>query len=48
MTMAVMQSLLNIRSERRWIRYLGKNLRPLFPVQLSQSGYNKNCAQHCP
>jgi hypothetical protein len=40
-TMAVMQSLLNIRSERRWIRYLGKNLRPLFPVQLSQSGYNK-------
>jgi hypothetical protein len=40
-TMAVMQSLLNIRSERRWIRYLSKNLRPLFPVQLSQSGYNK-------
>ena len=40
-TMAVMQSLLNIRSERRWVRYLSKNLRPLFPVQLSQSGYNK-------
>lgn len=40
-TMAVMQSLLNIRSERRWIRYLGKNLRPLFPVQLCQSGYNR-------
>lgn len=40
-TMAVMQSLLNIRSERRWVRYLAKNLRALFPVQLSQPGYNK-------
>ncbi|MFG1955885.1 IS982 family transposase [Micromonospora sp. NPDC048830] len=40
-TMAVMQSLLNIRSGRRWVRYLAKNLRALFPVQLSQPGYNK-------
>jgi hypothetical protein len=40
-TMAVMQSLLNIRSERRWVRYLGKHLRHLFPYQLGQSGYNK-------
>lgn len=40
-TMAVMQSLLNIRSERRWVRYMGKNLRGLFPIQLTQPGYNK-------
>ncbi len=41
LTMAVMQALLAIRSERRWVRYMGKNLRHLFPYQLKQSGYNK-------
>lgn len=40
-TMAVMQALLNIRSERRWLRYMGKHLRHLFPYQPKQSGYNK-------
>ena len=40
-TMAVMQVLLNIRSERRWLRYMGKHLRHLFPYQLKQPGYNK-------
>ena len=40
-TMAVMQALLAIRSERRWVRYMGKHLRHLFPYQPKQSGYNK-------
>jgi hypothetical protein len=40
-TMAVMQALLNIRSERRWLRYMGKHLRHLFPYQPKQPGYNK-------
>jgi hypothetical protein len=40
-TMAVMQALLNIRSERRWLRYMGKHLRHLFPYQPQQPGYNK-------
>jgi hypothetical protein len=40
-TMAVMQALLGFRSERRWLRHLGKHLRGLFPYQLKQSGYNK-------
>jgi hypothetical protein len=40
-TMAVMQMLLNIRSERRWLRYMGKHLRHLFPYQPQQPGYNK-------
>lgn len=40
-TMAVMQALLMIRSERRWVRYLRKHLLPLFPRQLKQAGYDK-------
>jgi Transposase DDE domain len=40
-TMAVMQSLLMFRSERRWLRYLRKHLLGLFPYQLKQAGYNK-------
>lgn len=40
-TMAVMQALLAIRSERRWLRYMGKHLRHLFPYQPKQAGYNK-------
>jgi hypothetical protein len=40
-TMAVMQALLPFRSERRWLRYMGKHLRHLFPYQPGQSGYNK-------
>jgi hypothetical protein len=40
-TMAVMQALLNIRSERRWLRYMDKHLRHLFPYQPKQPGYNK-------
>lgn len=40
-TMAVMQSLLTFRSERRWLRHLHKHLLGLFPYQLKQAGYNK-------
>ena len=40
-TMAVMQTLLMFRSERRWVRYLRKHLSGLFPYQLKQAGYNK-------
>ena len=40
-TMAVMQALLGHRSERRWLRYMTKYLRELFPYRLQQSGYNK-------
>ena len=39
--MAVMQALLGHRSERRWLRYMTKYLRELFPYRLQQSGYNK-------
>lgn len=39
--MAVMQALLMVRSERRWVRYLRKHLLGLFPYQLKQAGYNK-------
>jgi hypothetical protein len=35
------QALLGIHSERRWLRYMGKNLRHLFPYQPKQPGYNK-------
>jgi DDE family transposase len=40
-TLAVLQALLNIRSERRWIRYAHTHLRPLFGYLPGQSGYNK-------
>jgi hypothetical protein len=52
-TMAVMQALLMIRSERRWVRYMHKHLLGLFPYQLKQAGYNKRLRaalplfQHC-
>ena len=41
LTMAVMSALLGFRSERRWLRYCGGELRHLFPRQVGQSGYNK-------
>jgi hypothetical protein len=41
LTMAVMSALLGFRSERRWLRYSGGELRHLFPRQVGQSGYNK-------
>ena len=40
-TLAVMQALLQIRSETRWLRYAHAHLRPLFPYLPQQSGYNK-------
>lgn len=40
-TLAVMQALLGFTSERRWLRYAGKNLIGLFPYLPNQSGYNK-------
>ncbi|MFD4444906.1 IS982 family transposase [Nocardia sp. NPDC058519] len=40
-TLAVMQALLGFTSERRWLRYAGKNLRHLFPYLPQQPGYNK-------
>jgi hypothetical protein len=39
--LAVAQQLLSVASERRWIRYAGKNLRGLFPYLPKQSGYGK-------
>jgi Transposase DDE domain len=47
-TMAVMQSLLMFRSERRWLRYLRKHLLALFPYQLKQAGYNKRLRASLP
>ena len=40
-TLAVMQALLGHTSERRWLRYVRKNLVGMFPALPGQSGYNK-------
>ena len=40
-TLAVMQALLGHTSERRWLRYVRKNLGGMFPALPGQSGYNK-------
>lgn len=40
-TLAVMGALLGYRSERRWLRFAHKHLRPMFPYLPGQSGYNK-------
>lgn len=40
-TLSVMQALLGITSERRWIRYANTHLQGLFPYLPGQSGYNK-------
>ena len=39
--MAVMSALLGFTSERRWLRYVKKELAGLFPRRIGQSGYNK-------
>jgi hypothetical protein len=41
LTMAVMAALLGFTSERRWLRYAGKELAGMFPRRIGQSGYNK-------
>ncbi len=41
LTMAVMSALLGFTSERRWLRYVKKNLAEMFPRLIGQSGYNK-------
>jgi len=41
LTMAVMSALLGFTSERRWLRYVTKNLAGMFPRRIGQSGYNK-------
>jgi len=41
LTMAVMSALLGFTSERRWLRYVQKNLTEMFPRLIGQSGYNK-------
>jgi len=41
LTMAVMSALLGFTSERRWLRYVNRNLLPMFPRRIGQSGYNK-------
>ena len=41
LTMAVMSALLGFRAERRWLRYVDKNLAGMFPRMIGQSGYNK-------
>jgi Transposase DDE domain len=40
-TLAVMQALLQYRSETRWMRYAHAHLRHLFPYLPQQPGYNK-------
>jgi hypothetical protein len=39
--MAVMSALLGFTSERRWLRYVNKDLAVMFPRRIVQSGYNK-------
>jgi hypothetical protein len=39
--LAVMQAMLGYHSEARWLRFVGKHLRHLFPFVPLQSGYNK-------
>jgi len=41
LTMAVMSALMGLTSERRWLRYVRKELAGLFPRRIGQSGYNK-------
>jgi hypothetical protein len=41
LTMAVMSALLGFTSERRWLRYAGKELAGMFPRMIGQSGWNK-------
>ena len=41
LTMAVMSALLGFTSERRWLRYVKKNLAGMCPRLIGQSGYNK-------
>ncbi|GAC58120.1 putative transposase [Gordonia hirsuta DSM 44140 = NBRC 16056] len=41
LTVATMQALLGYTSERRWLRFAHRNLRPLFPALPQQPGYNK-------
>jgi hypothetical protein len=41
LTMAVMSALLGFTSERRWLRYVNKDLAVMFPRRIGQSGYNK-------
>jgi Transposase DDE domain len=41
LTMAVMSALLGFTSERRWLRYAGKELTGMFPRTIGQSGWNK-------
>jgi hypothetical protein len=41
LTLAVMQALLGVPNESRWIRHAGAHLRHLFPYLPKQPGYNK-------
>jgi hypothetical protein len=41
LTMAVMSALLGFTSERRWLRYVNRDLAQMFPRRIGQSGYNK-------
>ena len=41
LTMAVMSALRGFTSERRWLRYVTKDLAGMFPRRIGQSGYNK-------
>lgn len=41
LTLAVMQSMLQVTSERRWLRHANTRLRNMFPYLPQQPGYNK-------
>ena len=40
-TLTVMQAMLDIPSERKWLRYVKKHLSEMFPRMIGQSGFNK-------
>jgi Transposase DDE domain len=46
--LAVMQAMLGYHSEARWLRYVDRHLRHLFPQMPGQSGYNKRLRKALP
>jgi hypothetical protein len=46
--LAVAQVLLGCHSERRWLRFVGRRLRHLFPYVPGQSGYNRRLRAAAP
>jgi len=47
-TLAVAQALLQVRSEARWLRFVGRVLPGMFPYLPGQSGYNRRLRSRAP